>query len=308
MGLSVKFSCVLFAVASAVCVVWIAKYSVVSSRNTNVEVLHGGNSVEAIRGRESCDHDRLGHPPNISFHQITTYVGPVSPSLLHDALSALMRLAIAEQHTIVLTAVDGTLLNLLRWGCIVNDNDIDIAFFLTNVPHTAVMVHYTWLRDALARHGLIDAVTDRDKARFHHSTRTVKRGRCIHRGQLMQCVLRSGVMLDAFGPETLFSSWSGIQMTDVRPVVMCWSHMGTFPCPRRSLFVLQHMTLNGALNTHDGPRPLVEFSGCVLFTKRADESSAEHRNSIVESVRNLHRCGYPSMFSAEAFEPCGIPL
>lgn len=167
------------------------------------------------------------------FNQILTYVGPVELRLLDSALSSLFKHFVPSTKSgIVLYAVDGTLLNLLRWGFVLNDNDLDIGFHVVGVPLNNTMEHYYTLLRALAMHELISPVSQRELDKLHSSTGKVKRGKCKHRGQLMQCVLLvTGVMVDFFGPETIFSKLSGLRVDDVEPPSHCRSFSSEFPCP-----------------------------------------------------------------------------
>ena len=268
------------------------------------------------RAAASCDELLLGRvlAPDTGlavpyFHQVLTYVGPVEPHRLEMSLQSLFRVFAARKvgrdgRRVVLYAVDGTLLNLLRWGLIVNDNDLDIGFHVEGVPLNDTMEHYYTLLRVLAVEGLIAPVTERDERRLHSSSGSVKKGKCKHRGQLMQCVLLgSGVMIDFFGPETMYSE-TRTQLTpqDVEPIVHCRAFGAEFPCPYHFERVLKRFTLDmrapGAVGEGGGGGgggTWYEFEGCALFPRRDDEHSENHLRSILRSLLALDVCGYPTL-------------
>jgi hypothetical protein len=279
------------------------------------------------------------------FEQVRTFPGAVDISKLEEALVAVYSFSLsvgpsakkkkaAGSPEIVLYAVDGTLLNLLRWGMILNDNDLDVGFHVAGLPVTAAatMDHYYALLRALAAEGLILPLSPRDEAKLHSATGHVKPGRCRHRGQLMQCVLvATGVTVDFFGPETMYSpSRTGLTPADhVLPLVQCRSFQGEFPCPYNYQLVLKRFTLDmkgpgSALEEGANPdEPLAvagygattgrgaskdvwyEFDGCALFPRRAAEHTAGHLESILASQQLLDVCGYPNMgFELEGNRDC----
>jgi hypothetical protein len=260
-----------------------------------------------------------GAAPVPHFEQVRSHSGAVALSLLQDALTSLFRAFAGgkvlahegnstQPRKIVVYAVDGTLLNLLRWGHIVNDNDLDIGFHVEGLSlgPASTMEHYYTLLRALADEGLILPLTSREEQRLHASRGAVKRGRCKHRGQLMQCILtKTGVMVDFFGPETMYAAArTGLEPAkDVLPLVHCRAFQAEFPCPYNYERVLKRFTLDmsrgGAMASSSSGevngRVWYEFDGCALFPRRSDEHSAAHLESILASQQALHVCGYPSL-------------
>ena len=140
-------------------------------------------------------------------------------------------------------ALDGTLMNMLRWGRIVNDNDVDIGFVIlpagddrpspssvsksSSSPASPSLVssrsssstlsmgdQYVVAQRVLAEAGLVDPVTERAERTLYHANRVAKQGRCKLRPQFMQCKERHhGVIVDLFGPETVFrTSLTGLSL------------------------------------------------------------------------------------------------
>ena len=249
---------------------------------------------------------------------------------------------------LVLFAVDGTLLNMLRWGRVQNDNDVDVGFYFLPTsagadnaasgattaaaaageevggagviagadaddsryrpPPFHTMDQYYTMLDALAAAGIIHSPSRRDRRRLHSSTEAVPAGKCRHRGQLMQCRHKStGVYIDLFGPDTLFSKLSRLSLYgQILPLRQCRSFGAEFPCPNRPAEVLTSLALDlsggskgqgqgdGAV-ADAGAKASNEFEGCSLFPRNASEQSAGHLRQILASGRLLRACGYPTL-------------
>ena len=232
------------------------------------------------------------------FEQVRTYVGPVPPATLHEALLHLLRLPHGENDEVVLFALDGTLLNLLRWGCIVNDNDLDVGFFFRRVALTTVSEHYFLLHQRLAEAGFVDPISERRRRRLWAPQGTVKIGRCKYRGQIMQCRHRNGVIVDFFGPNALFSSLTELTPRDVVPLRNCRAFNGTFPCPAHYLRVLKNFTLDFSAKSSAGaPVRWREFDGCAMYSRNAAEHTPTHLRSIYDSAAALRACGFPNLMT-----------
>ena len=248
--------------------------------------------------------------PDVHFQQVLTYVGPVP---IQDIESALRDIKAIPHVTVI--ALDGTLLNLLRWGRIVNDNDVDLGFvvdaaYLRNarVNSTASdgdadggdvswAAHYWALQDILGAANIIHPVTDRDRKKLLNRNKVVKPGKCKLRGSgMMQCRHKNGVIFDLFGPDSLFhpqlSPWRAVD--EFMPIAACRCFDFEFPCPKHPIDVLQKFTINVA-EPNSPPKGSYEFTGCALYPKRSTERDAMHTKSIDRTVVLLDRCGYPSL-------------
>lgn len=224
------------------------------------------------------------------FKQVySPHIGYVDPLLIRDTLWDLKAMVEREREaaegavgevgastdslshnlstSVVLFAIDGTLLNMMRWGRVQNDNDVDLGFYFppSSSPSAAeareggnkgdrivlsafhVMDQYYRMLDLLAKHGIIHSPSSRDRKRLHSSTEGVKVGKCKHRGQLMQCRHKTtGVYIDLFGPDTLFSQSQSqpLRPSQMFPITPCRSFNFDFPCPRKALEVLTTVSLN----------------------------------------------------------------
>lgn len=187
-----------------------------------------------------------------SFYQVRLHNGEEVPLKdIEQALSDLNKLSQMEEekkndtreteNRIWFWAADGTLLNLMRWGYILNDNDVDISFAV--IPKTIIrneedfeneerlekavdllknaMVNKTKQREwyvslmfALNRVGIVELPTSasasdqKEMARLLKNLRNpfkhVKPSRCHIRRGFMQCRHKNGVLYDFFGPENSF--------------------------------------------------------------------------------------------------------
>lgn len=272
----------------------------------------------------NCSAD-FGMPQIVVFKQVESFVGPVEIGLLKSYLSKLIR---ADRFlpeinaTLVFFALDGTLLNLLRWGRIVNDNDIDLGFFLVHRNGSlfcnssgAVMSNYKVLQSWLYREGIMALpITERDVKKIHDSKKPLKPSKCKHRGQMMQCRPdTSNVIIDFFGPETLFSNLTRLQpFEDVLPLRACKSFSFSFPCPSNHLKVLQQFTLDFSTTSPKSSNVVVpttptvwyEFRECALFPRKKTEQSARHVTSIIDTGKRLEQCGFPTMLSLIDHRDC----
>jgi hypothetical protein len=270
-------------------------------------------------------------PPAEHFQQVLTYVGYVPPTDLDVAMrelaAALLGTAAevvpppnaatpAERTIVDVVALDGTLLNLLRWGRIVNDNDVDVGVVGRGIPLDEAPRHYWAAMWALARAGFIDYPEPRHLKRLYRAQGAVKHRRCVMRSQMMQCRHRNGVVVDIFGPETLFSTVTHFTVDDVLPAVACRAFDGTFPCPKSPIKVLKNFTLqhasklNSVAHNNDGesavppPETWYEFAGCSILTPNPKEHTRAHVLSIVRSSRALAQCGFPSLFEDRVNPAC----
>jgi hypothetical protein len=254
----------------------------------------------------SCSRGELP-PPVPHFQQVLTFVGPV---LIADIAGQLNRLCSVSpvipntngQLRVVFFALDGTLLNLMRWGRIVNDNDIDMGFYIVEadghrmpVNHTNPLEHYHILQTWLFSSGLMGRpITDRDVRKLHDSKKVLKPHVCKHRGQMMQCRMDSTpVLLDWFGVESLEAPLTGLSDRDVIPTVPCKCFGRTFPCPAQPMRTLKHFTLN--VGSWSDPIAHREFEGCALFPRRTSEQTKAHITSIVAYGEWLRKCGFPNL-------------
>jgi hypothetical protein len=306
--------------------------STLSQAATHAEApLRVAKSREARRDANS-DCLLIGsRPPGEHFAQVQTYVGPVPPEDLRVAGRDLLRAmkgggrdgpndnrTAGTAGSVRLFALDGTLLNAMRWGRIVNDNDIDVGVIADGVPLTNVSEHYFAAMWALARGGFIDAPSPRLLKRMWDGNKLVKPGRCVMRPQMMQCRHRNGVIVDLFGPETVFSSLTRLGVGDVFPTTECRFFDAVFPCPANSLKVLKSFTMQFPVQAGPGgarggrgrtpppppPRAWYEFAGCALLPPKPAERDAAHAASILRSTQRLHECGYPSLFEDRLDPEC----
>lgn len=253
-------------------------------------------------------------PPIVSFKQVQTYVGPVAISDIRHILKRireafvgnpmLLHPASGDNLELVLFAVDGTLLNLLRWGRVVNDDDVDVGFFFrfqgngsilqTKTPIEQYQLLVRWL---FAQQLLGDVLQDRTLRHLHNSKRDIKPRRCWHRGQFMQCRFDdTNVHIDIFGPETLFSSLTNLSVYDVLPIQQCAAWESTFMCPINHVKALTQFTIDhGKKGKSEGPRTWYEFSGCALFPRKAAERTGPHLRSIIQTSQLLNQCGFPNL-------------
>eukprot|EP00744_Colponema_vietnamica_P025940 GILI01038318.1.p1 GENE.GILI01038318.1~~GILI01038318.1.p1 ORF type:complete len:367 (+),score=-2.20 GILI01038318.1:54-1154(+) len=242
---------------------------------------------------------------NPYFSQVySPHIGYVPPDTIRKVLLALLPLTFPNATPkLIVFALDGTLLNLMRWGRVHNDNDIDLGFYFVGESH--VMQQYYYMLDALQQAGVIYPQSERDKKKLHSSNLPVRVGKCKHRGQIMQCRHKdTGVHVDLFGPDTLFSVHSRLTEDQLLPVRPCRSFDFEFPCPNKPMEVLTSVSLDfGQLAGKDAPvegvAPLRakanEFQGCPLFPRNASEQSAKHLSSIFASTESLNACGYPNL-------------
>jgi hypothetical protein len=307
--------------------------STLSQAGTHADApLRVGKGREARRDASS-DCLLIGsRPPVEHFAQVQTYVGPVPADDLRVAGRDLIRSMMkggdrgrpndngtaggGTAGSVRLFALDGTLLNAMRWGRIVNDNDIDVGVIADGIPLTNVSEHYFAAMWALARGGFIDAPSPRLLKRMWDGNKLVKPGRCVMRPQMMQCRHRNGVIVDLFGPETVFSSLTRLGVGDVFPTTECRFFDAAFPCPANSLKVLKSFTMQfpvqpgtggargGGGRTPPPPRAWYEFAGCALLPPKPAERDAAHAASILRSTQRLHECGYPSLFEDRLDPEC----
>lgn len=289
------------------------------------------NSVSSV-----CNANLLGKWPesNPYFSQVhSPHIGYVKPDDLRAALLTLTHIAplfngnitntleapksfkkddvegtaAALRPKLVLFALDGTLLNLMRWGRIHNDNDIDVGFYFEGITH--IMEQYYLMLGALEAADVIFPQSARDRKKLHSSNQAVKVGKCKHRGQIMQCRHKqTGVYIDLFGPDTLFSTHSNLNKPQLVPIRHCRSFDFTFPCPQKPLQVLTSVTLDFGQASEDRTDQMAqlegiahhrstynEFKGCPLFPRNSSEQSASHLKNIIEAGLTLHECGYPNL-------------
>ena len=290
--------------------------------------------------------DRITHqrPP---FSQVHSHnIGTVLPSSIDTTLCRLGRKFIPVgigrtnvtiPNNVVLFAIDGTLLNLLRWGQIVNDNDIDLGFYLNNATHVSggeselpvmqLMEHYITLYRMLGALGVVDPPTERNLKKLHHRYAPVKRGRCLHRRHgMMQCRdRRTGVYIDIFGPDALFRTVGNrtvLTRAMIEPLQACFVAGSVFPCPSNPVGVLttfeldlsssegESTTTTLAGGDEDVPSPSEEapryneFQGCALFPPSKKEQTHHHYNSIIASGRVLQGCGFPTLLKQMSHPAC----
>lgn len=148
--------------------------------------------------------------------------------------------SIDEEFKILFWAADGTLLNFMRWGAIVNDNDVDVSFVvvpkklylrlkqmstsasttqnqeedlfkdLAKIIRRAIVdkkmqrEFYVTLLFGLVRAGIIEKPDDRILKNLRQPFKFVKPRRCHIRRGFMQCRHKNGVVYDFFGPENSF--------------------------------------------------------------------------------------------------------
>ena len=206
-------------------------------------------------------------------------------------------------------AVDGTLLNLLRWGRVVNDNDIDVLVIARAVsPQLGnASAHYLAAVDALADIDFIDRPSARERRKLYHPFKPVKPRRCRARKGFMQCRHGNGVLVDVFGPDAVLTPLTGLRRDDFVPPVACRAFRATFPCPASPVRALKQWTLDfgedlSATASPGSDRPSggqrrtwFEFGGCSLLPKKPEEQSLAHVRSIVHSGRQLKACGFPHL-------------
>lgn len=253
-------------------------------------------------------------PSHVHFQQVQSYVGAVNLSDIAHQMKLLVSADPTIPNTdgrlrIVFFALDGTLLNLLRWGQIVNDNDIDLGFYIMQTSPlekeemyalnaSRPLEHYHFLQEWLFHVGLMGrAIDDRDVRKLHNSRKVLKPQTCKHRGQMMQCRLdASKVIIDWFGGETIeVAHLTDIApYRDIFPLQKCKAFSGSFPCPAQPIRVLKQFTLNVG-TTASGPVPHREFTGCALFPRKASEQTRSHVESILEHGQWLQRCNYPNL-------------
>lgn len=272
-----------------------------------------GSNKSVSRARVIPNCSEAPPLPNAPFRQVQSYMGPVEIS---DIQKQMVRLEqanplIPPDHSdgrvlqVVFFALDGTLLNLLRWGRIVNDNDIDLGFFIlendgarlplnTSRPLEQYLLLQKWL---FARGLLGRSQHEKDVKKLHNSRKALKPQTCKHRGQMMQCRLdASAVIVDWFGVETLeVPTLTDLGVRDFLPLLPCKAFSGTFPCPARYHNVLKQFTLN--LGTRANPAAYREFAGCAMFPRRIEEQTDAHVGDILEHGRWLSQCGYPHLIS-----------
>ena len=248
----------------------------------------------------------------VSFRQVRTYVGKVELGDIRRHLEVINKAFLRNRWVfnpemnvtleLCIFAMDGTLLNLLRWGQVVNDDDVDIGFFFKYVENRTLFAaqplqQYRLFVRWLFEQGLLGStLTERELRHLHNSKRDIKPRRCWHRGQLLQCRLDdTNVHLDAFGPDTVFSQITGITLDDVLPLQRCAAWNFSFPCPKRHILSLTRFSINIG-TSHEGVKPWYEFAGCALFPRDSFErSSLVHLNSVVNSGKALARCGFPTL-------------
>jgi hypothetical protein len=266
-------------------------------------------------------------PPDVHFEQVKTYVGAVPAEDLRVAMADLAACftgspighvrSRAPPVVVDAFAIDGTLLNLLRWGRIVNDNDVDVGVVARGVPHANVSEHYFATMRRLVGCGFIDEPSPKQARKLHNQHKVVKPRRCLLRPQMMQCRHANGVIVDVFGPETVFSALTRLDAAaDVLPTVPCRAFDATFPCPRNSIASLKQFTMqfpspstaaDAASKTKGHKAAWYEFAGCALLPLRASERDAAHVKSILADVTGLRKCGYPSLL-ADAADPACVDL
>lgn len=277
--------------------------------------------VPSSRTRTSSCRGATPFTPQSStahFQQVQSYVGPVNISDIALQMSALTSADPTIPNTdgrlrVVFFALDGTLLNLMRWGQIVNDNDIDMGFYIAPTTTATLshewatlplssskpLEHYELLQRWLHGSGLMGRdLEERDVRKLHNSKKALKPHTCKHRGQMMQCRINaSPVILDWFGAETLeVPQLTDLVLSDFLPTAPCKSFETVFPCPAHPIRVLKQFTLNVA-SSGGAPVPHREFTGCALFPRRAAEQSQEHVRSIVAHGRWLRDCQYPNLLN-----------
>jgi hypothetical protein len=240
-------------------------------------------------------------PHDAHFEQVAP---KMDVALIHAAMADLAAAAAAAEPPIALFAIDGTLLNLMRWGRVVNDNDVDVGVVAAGAAAGNATAHYHALVRALAASGFLYPVTDRQLRRLYHPYKDPKRGGCRIRKQFMQCRHLNGVEVDVFGPETVFSDLTRLTAADVLPTAPCRLLGGAFPCPRRPLRALKAFTMDLAAPGDRAKKAWYEFAGCAMLPRRATEHTAAHVRSVLRSVGALARCGHPSLLADKEDPAC----
>jgi hypothetical protein len=240
-----------------------------------------------------------------------------------------------ESLKIIFWATDGTLLNFMRWGAIVNDNDVDVSFavvpskffnheqqnFLELAKYLKRVINdkekqrqsYIALLNALARSGIVDAPDARILKNLRQPFKPVKPKRCHIRRGFMQCRHKNGVEYDFFGTENSFVGRRGFdkkrqkdgENDDDDETAAETLKQLFFPLTKcksyDSEFPCPKQSLKVlkefSLDYSFSNESWKEFGGCTLFTKRKqDEYDFEHLNNILETTKRLSECGYPSLF------------
>lgn len=249
--------------------------------------------------------------------------GSVSISDLATAMAAARQLP-----NVTLFAMDGTLLNLLRWGSIVNDNDIDLGFAVDGVPVTEYDQHYELMQRILINAGFQMEAKPLNGSK---NGSVLFPGYCLKRRGLKKflCRHRNGVHYDIYGPDAIFGSSSNIDPDDVFETQPCKCWNFTFECPRRALHVLQSWSHPGwgispsrrddlvdrilrtwgnpAFVRRLGPRtfsPVREFSECVVFPIDPTERTEPYLQEILNFLKALDSCGFPSLSEAVSNPEC----
>jgi len=250
------------------------------------------------------DCAQVGAPPKHHYQQIMTLVGAVPTHLLRDALEDLRKVT-----GVTFWALDGTLLNLLRWGRIVNDNDVDVGFVLNDpaIGSHNTTAQYYGLYKLLQAQPWMDPASERDYKNLYHTYKMAKHGKCKLRGgsgPFMQCRHKNGVMIDLFAPGFTVGELTNYSFEDLLPTKDCRSFDSTFPCPRRGSKLLKTWTLNFAVGKNAAPVRSLEYKECVAFSRRKEEQTKERVKEIIDGMRSLDQCGYLSMSDAISDENC----
>jgi hypothetical protein len=150
------------------------------------------------------------------------------------------------------------------------------------------------------------SLSKRSYVKLHDSKKALKDQQCKHRGQMMQCRVLGNLIVDFFGPETVFSNLTALTVGDVFPLRTCHSGENVaFPCPLKGVQVLKQFTLNVAPSRYkDPPRAWREFHGCALFPPQQQRTDAQLFSILNEGVA-LDRCGMPTLLREEVLVGSG---
>lgn len=246
------------------------------------------------------DCAKLGSvPPRVHFKQFYSHsLGEISMRQMRDAAKDIAELADsieAKRSGLDLFIQDGTLMSAMRWGQAVNDNDVEFGFRFASLSSNNVTGHYFELFRLFVAAGIMDAPTPRLMRKMWQLTGVPKQGRCQMRPQLMQCRHRNGVMIDIFGPWTVFTPATKLTIDHVLPVKRCRMFDFDMPCPRDPIHALKSFTLeHGAAG--DRKSTWFEFGTCPLLPVRAEERDQAHIDDILRMSYELLHCGYPSLY------------
>lgn len=203
-----------------------------------------GRSLQAEQDRLlALKADVVSHHQDASVPRVRRKRG--DPGLLlppPDSAESISNTPLGD-HRVWIWAADGTLLNLMRWAAVVNDNDVDASFVV--LPHDVIRSEgdfldagrlaraaalirgalrdkvllrrwYVSLLFALARAGVIDRPEQRQLKNLRSPFKPVKPRRCLLRRGFAQCRHSNGlVVFDFFGPENSFVGRPGFSASSL---------------------------------------------------------------------------------------------